>query len=311
MLQLPYLVAALSSIIFGFSFLFTKGALDYLNPHQLLAFRFLLAALALTALRGLGLVKFSLRGRSLPGALILSAIQPIVYFLCETTGVQLTTSSEAGMMIALIPVVVAISGAVFLKEKPSPTQWAFILLSVFGVLFVARGGGAVSVSGHGLGLLALAGAVISAAMYSIMSRRLSTSFRPVELTYLMMWTGAIFFGLLTVVEHAKDGRLGEILLPLAQAQSISAVLYLGLLSSVVAFFSQNYALSKIEASRSAVFANLTTIISTVAGVVFRGEPFLWYHWIGGALILTGVWGTNYYARSKKSALIEQPDTAQA
>jgi len=71
-------------------------------------------------------------------------------------------------------------------------------------------------------------------------------------------------------------------------------LYLGILSSVVAYFLANYTLSKIEASRSAVFANISTIVSIVAGVVVLHESFQVYHVIGSIMILVGVWGTNYY-----------------
>lgn len=297
-MRMPYIVAAAVSIIFGFSFLFTKGALDYLSPYQLLAYRFLTAALALTVLRVLGVIRIQLKGRPLWKVLALALVQPILYFVCETAGVKLTTSSEAGMMIALIPVVVAVLGAVFLQEKPTLLQWCFIVLSVFGVGFIVLGGQAVSVSGHGLGFIALSGAVLAAAVYNILSRRLSAIFQPVELTYVMMWAGAVFFTILAAAEHGAVGSFGILLAPLAEPMVLAAVLYLGLLSSVAAFFCLNYVLSQIEASRSAVFANLTTVVSMIAGVAFRGEPFFWYHWIGGFLILLGVWGTNYFAGSR-------------
>ena len=56
----------------------------------------------------------------------------------------------------------------------------------------------------------------------------------------------------------------------------------------------NYMLSKVEASRSAVFANLVTIVSIMAGVLLLGDPFYWYHFVGSVLIVVGVWGTNQF-----------------
>lgn len=58
-------------------------------------------------------------------------------------------------------------------------------------------------------------------------------------------------------------------------------------------------LSKIEASRSAVFTNLTPIVAVIAGVVFRDEPFYWFQAVGGVMILIGVWGTNYFSQGDK------------
>jgi len=73
-----------------------------------------------------------------------------------------------------------------------------------------------------------------------------------------------------------------------------SIVYLGLISSVVGFFMMNYMLSKVEASRSAVFANLVTIVSIIAGVILLKDPFHWYHLVGSIFIIAGVWGTNQF-----------------
>ncbi len=289
-----YIVAVLTEFIFGFSFIFTKGALDHITPHQLLAFRFITAALVLTLLRALRVIKIDLKNRPLGRVLLLALFQPVLYFILETTGINLTTASEAGLMIALIPVFVTLLAALFLKEIPSPLQAASILTSVFGVGFIVLGGGRLSTSGHTLGLVALLGAVLSAAIFTILSRWLSQQFRPVELTFVMMWAGAIFFGGLAFFEAQNCLTPTPILALLQQREVWTAVLYLGLLSSVVAFFGMNYFIAKIGAARSAVFANLSTIVSVAAGIGLRGEPFHWYHLVGGVLILLGVAGTNRF-----------------
>lgn len=295
MKKLAYIVAVVVSFIFGFSFLFTKGALDNLQPYQLLAFRFLIAALAMTLLQVLGAFRVDLKGKPIWGALLLAFFEPVLYFIGETAGIKLTNSSEAGLMISLIPVVVAIMAAFFLKEMPSLLQSVFIAISVGGVLFIALGGQSLSFSGHALGLLALGLAVLSAGGFSIMSRYLSSKFTPFELTYIMLWTGAIAFVAFALVRGAATHELSSMVTAFVSTPAWLSVLYLSILSSVVAYFGLNFVLARIEATQSAVIANLVTVISVVAGVVFRHEPFLWYHMVGGALILAGVWGTNRYA----------------
>jgi len=54
----------------------------------------------------------------------------------------------------------------------------------------------------------------------------------------------------------------------------------------------NYMLSKIPASNSSVFSNLTTVVSIIAGVFIRHEAFHWYQFAGSVVIILGVWGTN-------------------
>lgn len=234
--------------------------------------------------------------------LMIALFQPVAYFIFETMGVNMTNASESGMMIALIPVFVTILAVIFLKEKPKKIQVLFISLSVIGALFIVimkstNLGGNIS----GLGVLLLA--VICAAIYNILSRKFSVDFKPIEITYIMMCVGAIVFNTLSLVQHGMEGQLMNYFTPLRNREVLIAVTYLGLLSSVIAFLLVNFSLSKIEASRSAVFANLSSITSIVAGVIILHEPFTWYQCVGAILILLGVWGTNYFG-AKKEALDE-------
>ena len=103
-------------------------------------------------------------------------------------------------MIALIPVFVTVLAILTLKEIPRPLQAVSIITSVVGVGFIVLGGGKITTSGQTFGLVALLGAVLSAAVFNILSRWLSRQFRPVELTYVMMWVGALFFGGLAFLE---------------------------------------------------------------------------------------------------------------
>lgn len=288
----PYLSALSAAVIFGFSFLFTKNALDFVTPNQLLALRFLVATLTMSLLWAFGVIKIRLKRQDLKGVLLLAFVQPILYFLCETQGVRLTTASEAGLMIALIPVFVTLLAIFALREVPSVRQFFFIVLSVLGVVFIVLSGGKATASLQALGFLALLGAVLSAALFNILSRNLSNRYSPAELTFVMMWLGALIFTALALLE---PGSFEALVTGLKEKAVWMAVVYLGIFSSVLAFFGINYALSKLEASRAAVFNNISTVVSVLAGVFFGGEPFLWYHFVGGALILVGVWGTNHFA----------------
>jgi drug/metabolite transporter (DMT)-like permease len=291
---LPVLSAITTCIIFGLSFLFSKQAIDAANPLSLLAFRFLTAFTVMSVLVLIKVIKINYKNKNLKGLLAVSIMQPVFYFICESYGIKYSSSSEAGMMIALIPIVVSIMSVYFLKEKPSLLQWIFIVLSVSGVIFIVLMDSSNSSSGNFTGILFLFGAVISGSAFNILSRRYSTTFSPMELTYFMMGTGAVFFNAASIIQHIINGSLGSYFAPLTKANFDISIFYLGILSSIIAFFLLNFALSKIEASKTTVFTNLTTIVSILAGVIFLHERFHYYHLIGSMLILVGVWGTNYY-----------------
>jgi drug/metabolite transporter (DMT)-like permease len=74
------------------------------------------------------------------------------------------------------------------------------------------------------------------------------------------------------------------------------------IASVLGFFFVNYALSQLPAHVSSIYANISTIVSVIAGYFFLNEPVGIYHIIGGILIITGVYGTtrvNAINRRKK------------
>lgn len=289
---LPHLAGLVFSFIFGFSFLFTKEGLEYLSPFHLLAFRFAVAFIFLSILRFIGIINIKIKGKNLKKIFLLVLIHPGIYFTCETTGMLYTSSSEAGMMIALIPIAVTILAALILKEKPTFIQSLFVGLSVGGVFFIIFKRGVSATEGNYLGLVLLGGAVIASAFYNIISRQLSLEFKPVEITYLMMGFGALLFNVIALSRNNFNFNI--YFKTLFKPELLFSVVYLGIFSSVVAFFMMNYTLSKITAAEAAVFANLTTVVSIAAGIVFRNEPFLKFQVVGAILIIIGVWGTNYF-----------------
>ncbi|MGC9383549.1 MAG: EamA family transporter [Kosmotogaceae bacterium] len=69
-------------------------------------------------------------------------------------------------------------------------------------------------------------------------------------------------------------------------------MYLGTLSSTLAFFLINYTLSRLPASKASVFPYLSTVVTLFAGILIRGESFAITGLFGAALILIGVYGVN-------------------
>jgi len=213
-------------------------------------------------------------------------------------GVLLTSASYSAMMIAAIPIVVATLGSFLLRERPNQMQFLFIIASVAGVIFIIMMDNQ-SISGiNPLGTLALIGAVVSAAFYNIYSRKASVHYSPLQTTWVMMVVGAVAFNLIALLQHLLAGKISLYLQPLTVLWP--SIIYLGVASSVGAFFLYNYLLSKVTASQASVFANLITVVAIAGGVIFRGETVTWYHLMGTAAILAGVWGTNRFAQKVKT-----------
>ena len=96
---------------------------------------------------------------------------------------QRVPSSEGGIIIATIPVVTAFLTPVFMREKVHVLQYVFVVCSLLGVVLMI---GVNALKGDILGDLFLFMAVLTAAFYSFISRKLSKDFTPQEITFFMM-----------------------------------------------------------------------------------------------------------------------------
>ena len=289
--KLVHLSGILFATIFGFTFMFSKVAMDYVTPMGLIAYRFLIAFLVIEVLRRFKVIHIRFEKRHFKHLFFVAIFQPILYFLFETYGLRLTTSGEAGMMIAMIPIFVTILSAVILKEKPKLFQVFFIILSVSGVLFIQ-----ISKSTNGIqtgiwGFVLLLLAVLSAALFNIASRSASRTIKPYELTYFMMFAGAITFNVIYLAQLTYENRVLDYFSNLQHIELLVPILYLGIVASVGGFFLVNFALSKLPAHVTSIYANLSTIVAIAAGAVLLSETLYIYHYIGSFMILIGVYGT--------------------
>ena len=292
--RLALAAAILGNGIFGFSFMFSRMALAVAHPFVLLMYRFsiafvLISLIALWACRThqQGWLRFRLSKKDILALLPLGICQPVVYFLCESHGISMTNATFSGVIIALIPIAALIFGAVFLREIPKISQVFFALLSIFGVILMT-----LQQSSQGeiqpLGVVFLLGAVLSAVVFNLMSRKTSERFSALERTWVMMGVGAVAFTGMALVYGA--GQWQVLVSPIRHPQFLIALGYLGTISSIVAFLMLNYANTELPVARTTIFANLTTVISLFAGVVFLGEPFGWLSLAASVIIIGGIWG---------------------
>lgn len=285
------LSALTAQIIFGFSFMFTKTALGYSAPMVVIAHRYTVAFALLSLILIFTKTKIKISG-GVWKLLVMSAFQPVLYFVFETYGIKLTTSTFSSIMISMIPVVSMISGIFFLNESPSLMQYVFSALSVSGVVIVTLAGredGTVTTEG----VLLLLGAVVSSVGYNIASRKISAEFTPMERTFAMTLIGLIAFAGIAILGNTDN--LKVLWEPVLSLPYLTSVLYLGAFSSVVAFYLMNYANTYLPVAKTTVFANITTVVSVIAGTVFLKEKIYLRTIVAVCMIIFGVWGVQIFS----------------
>ena len=290
------LAAAVAYCIFGFSYLFAKMALsiDGVEPMILLCSRSTVSFVVLNLLVFTKVFKINFRGKNIWPAILLGLLQPLIFSTLENYGVKFSTTSFTGLIASISPVFSAILGVFLLREKPNWKQWICIVLSISGVMMVSLGGGNEG-QNTVIGCVCLITAYLVAALYSILSRKLSKGFTSVELTYVMFTVGFVGFSSMTFATYGKQ-TISMLTSAWSNQTFIIASLYLGILSAIVAYVLINYSISQLPVSRATIFSSFTTIISVLAGIIIMKDPFTWVSGVAFVLILFGVYGVNQFAR---------------
>ncbi|MDZ5472871.1 DMT family transporter [Bacillus sp. 31A1R] len=294
-----YMAAILNATIVGLSFLFTKIALEATSPSDTLGYRFLIAWFLLTIYMKKSKQKFNLQvkdKKTILTLIVLALFYPILFFSFQAWGLKYTTSAECGIILAFSPALTALFAAIFIKEKLNAMQISFIFLSIFGVVYIfLMNGMAIQVSqAKLLGIVFLVISCVSVSGYSVSARFLSVKYTPIQLTYIMITFGMIFFNLYAIGVKMAEGSVLDYFTLFTNVEFILAVIFLGVLSTLLTSFLSNYILSKLSASKSSIFTNLSTIISIAAGAIVLKESIEYYHIIGSMMIIFGVLGTNLY-----------------
>lgn len=293
------LAATVAYCIFGFSYLFAKLALSVegVEPMILLCARNTVSFIVLNLLVLTRIFKINFRGKNIWPAVCLGLLQPLIFSTLENYGVKFSTTSFTGLIASLAPVFSAILGVFLLREKPNWKQWLCIALSIAGVMMVSLGGGNDG-QNTVIGCVCLILAYLVAALYSILSRKLSKGFTSVELTYVMFTVGFIGFTSMAFITY-RAATVAMLVNAFSNRTFLISSLYLGILSAIVAYVLINYAISQLPVSRATIFSSFTTIISVLAGIIIMKDPFTWVSGVAFVLILFGVYGVNQFARKSE------------
>ena len=267
-------------LLYGGSFVAMKAALVFLDPWLIVLGRLVLA-LAAFSLFWRRIPPASLIRRHLPGLLLMAVSEPCLYFVFEAKALTFTQASQAGVITALLPVMVACAAGLFQHERTTPANWAGLALGCAGAALLSASATQEQYSPNpALGNLLEFAAMACATVYTLMVKRLVRHFSPFFLTAFQVVTGTVFF-LPALAMTPWPHELGW--------QVLTAIAYLGLGVSVGAYGLYNYCLSKLPAGRVAGAVNLIPAFTLALGWLVLGETITGWQWAAVGLILAGAW----------------------
>lgn len=256
---LALLCLAGAVVFWGVSFTATKTALvGGFSPMTVVWLRMVVAS-AVLAPFWTRLPKPDYRRGDLGWLALVCLLQPGVYYLCENYAIGLTTSSQAGVISAIVPLLVASGAWLFLREHISAQTIGGIGLSIVGVAALSLGAkAAASAPNPVLGNVLEVIAMLSAAGSMIALKHLMSRYNPWVLTGIQSAAGMLLFlpGAL-----ASDPRTW-MSIPWGAWASIG---YLGGFVSLGAFGLYAMAMVKMPASQASIAINAVPLVALLAG----------------------------------------------
>ncbi len=278
--DLEMLVVAL---IWGGNFSVSKFAMDQLPPLPFSAFRFTLASGLLWLIARRAGVMTPLPRKTLWGLAGLGVIGNTVYQTAFMTGLSLTTATNSAMIVASLPVVVALFGTVLGIERATPATWLGVVLGTAGVALVVAARGVHFHAGSRTGDLLVLGAVLCWSYYTVMVRRVGAGVDALQITAITTIAGTPGLLLLGAPGLVRQDWTGVSL------KTWGAVAYAAFLALVVSYVLYNRAVQAIGSGRTAIYNCLTPLVAMVVAWFTLGEVPTRAQYAGVALVLIGVW----------------------
>ncbi len=262
---IPLLCLTGTVLFWGTSFVAIKTALTSFSPMTVMWLRMSVASLVF-----LPFWRRVPRPRPQQGDARILALAvlciPCLYYLLEGFAVQFTTSSQAGVISAIMPLMVAAGAWVFLRERLSWQSGMALAVSLVGVAVLSSAGAAQESAPHPvLGNLLELAAMMAAAGSTLAVKHISTRYNPWFLTGLQAAIGVAFFAPFAFASGAWASFWT------ATPAAWAAVFYLGTFASLAAFGLYNTALKLMPANRAALAINLIPAVAMLSGWLLLGE----------------------------------------
>ena len=290
---LPYLLLTLTVLFWSGNFIIGRGIRESIPPVSLNFWRWVGA---LVILLPFGLPRIIAQRRLLQRHWLLVALLSLpaitIFNAFIYTALQTTTAINTVLVNAMIPIFIVLTAWLVFGEALGWRQTVGIAVSLGGLIFIVTRGDVTLLESLALsrGDAWTLGAALAWAVYSVMLRK-----RPPEMDPIAFLTLLICFGLLFTLPWYLWELAGQGGFALTR-NTLATMVYVALFPSVLSFIFWHYGVDQVGASRTGVFVHLMPVFSILLAVVFLDERLQGFHFIGIALIFSGIAMTTVPAR---------------
>ncbi len=257
-----------ANILWAASYVAAKFVLRDTSVNLMLALRMSISALVLLPLLIALRKELNLTRKDIPQLALLALAGFVINKILEYGGLALTTASDVALLITSESIFTAALSWILLRERFKRMTGAALLLGLLGVYLIVErslvpnipsGGGALRIIGDLMVVLAL----LLEAFYTVRGKALLVKHPP-----------------LLITAASIVGWLG--------------VLWMALMSTVVAYFAWFRGLASVDGSAAASALFVQPLLGTVLAIVLLNEQLTPMTVIGGMLIMLSVYLISRY-----------------
>ena len=287
-----YALLFLTPALWSVNYLVARIAPGQIAPHMLALCRWVLAGAVLAVfawpeLKKQGVLRAQWHAHGWQ-YLLLGALGMWICGAWVYIGARSTSATNIALIYALSPVLLAVAGRFWLKERLGVLQWLGVTLALGGLVHVVIKGQWAAlasvqfVAGDGW----ILACTLAWTLYALLLKKWQTQLSQLARLVLIIAGGVLILLPLAALE-AWSG------LPLTQttwsAQTLLIMAAAGILPGAGAYLAFSTLQKHLGAARAGLTLYLGPLYAAVAGWAVLGEPFELYHMMGAAVILPGIY----------------------
>lgn len=280
--MLPYFALTGAMLLWASSFIALKTVFAVFDPVFVLFCRMVIATVCMVPFLWRGARRWRYQRGDWKWLLLMGLAEPCLYFLFEANALLYTSASQAGMITATLPLLVAVGAHFLLREHQHRNVWLGLGVSLSGVLLLT-GSSEVAESapapvlGNFLEFLAM----VCASGYVLLAKKLSSRYSALTLTATQTVMGTLWFGTILLTPWGSWPQHYPL-------DAMLWVLYLGAFITLGAYGMYTWSVSKVPVALAGAFINLIPVFTLGMAWLWLGESLNTLQWLACVLVLGGV-----------------------
>ncbi|AKP03233.1 DMT family transporter [Companilactobacillus pabuli] len=271
----------IASIIWGAMFVVVKIIVDEVHPIQLVWLEYLIALVFLIGYSIMKREKWHINWPDLKLIFWIGIIGNTISLVAQEMGTGLSNAQTGSVITSTIPAFMIIFGWLILKEKLDKVKIFSVIIAILGVVMIVG----LKMSGTNviLGVLLLVLDSIAWALMSVLVKKVKT-YSSLQITIMSTVVAVVALTPFILSDMSSLTSINFL-----DPKVIWSLLYIGAVSTAVAYVMWNRGLQIVSAGSSGLFYLIQPIVGSFLGWLLLGEQISVGFVIGSALILASVW----------------------